>query len=107
MPEGMRPRRAHIERKPGIPLKDVQGILGFLKPTEQEMVRLYYGLEGRDLHLLQEICQKYPGVTMEELTLLLEKVERALTIQKRENKNVPPGMVNVNRPKRKMKKIRK
>ena len=44
---------------------------------------------------------------MEELTLLLEKVERALTIQKRENKNVPPGMVNVNRPKRKMKKIRK
>ena len=40
MPEGMRPRRAHIERKPGIPLKDVLGILGFLKPTVHVIVRL-------------------------------------------------------------------
>lgn len=101
MPEDYIPRRAHIEKKIRITPEEIQGILKFLKPTEQEIVRLHYALEGRAFHYLKEICQKYPSVTMEELTLLLERVERMIRIQKKKNKNVPPGLVNVNRPKRK------
>ncbi|MDP2630222.1 MAG: hypothetical protein Q8P56_02320 [Candidatus Uhrbacteria bacterium] len=100
MPEELRPYRSYAEKKAGFTPEELLGILKFLKPTEQESVRLYYGLEGREFHSLQKITERYPGTTLQELTLLMQKVERMIGIQKRENKNVPPGMVNVNRPKR-------
>lgn len=78
----------------------VETILPQLKPSEQGIVKLLYGLEGEQVHSREAICKRYPDVSLADLALLVDKIERMIAIHKRETHGSSKGLVNVKRPKR-------
>ena len=80
---------------------EVRAMLPFLKPSEQEIIRMRYGLDGYPTHSFKEICTKLFPLEEREIRDLDERVERMIGVQKREQKKNAEGLGNVNRPRRK------
>lgn len=79
----------------------MEKVLPLLNSKEQEIVKLQFGLDGREVHTGEQICRVIRGVTLVDIELLHNKIEALLRIQKAEAKKGLSGMVNVNRSKKK------